>query len=112
MTTYIISNDLDTREQYTFTSENELDNPFEVALNRLGYHLNHNTDDGNVHEYVLIENESGKSSFQFMEYMYYRACFEALSELGYSCEKEEDFVEFEAPKFLESSNIIPFKFAH
>ena len=109
MTTYIISNDLDTREQYTFTSENELDNPFEVALNRLGYHLNHNTDDGNVHEYVLIENESGKSSFQFMEYMYYRACIEALSELGYSCEKEEDYFEIENAKFIEASNIVPFE---
>jgi hypothetical protein len=109
MTTYIISNDLDTREQYTFTSENELDNPFEVALNRLGYHLNHNTDDGNVHEYVLIENESGKSSFQFMEYMYYRACFEALSELGYSCEKEEDYFEIENTKFMDATNIVPFE---
>jgi hypothetical protein len=109
MTKYIISNDLDSREKYTFTATTELDNPFEAALETLGYHLNHKTDDGNVHEYVLIENETGKSSYQFMEYMYYRACFEALSELGYSCEKEEDYFEIEKQRFLKASNIVPFE---
>lgn len=109
MTKYIISNDIDSSELYKFNSEVELDNPFEAALEHLGYHLNHKTDDGNVHEYVLIEDESGKGVYQFMEYMYYRACFEALSELGYSCEKEEDFIQSELPKFFPKNNIIPFE---
>ena len=44
-----------------------------------------------------------------MEYMYYRACFEALSELGYSCEKEEDYFVIEYAMFIEASNIVPFE---
>jgi hypothetical protein len=96
---YIIVNEQDPQEIYKFSVQEELDNPFERALEVLGYRLNHNTDDGNVHEYVLIEKESGKSVYQFMEYMYYRACFEALSELGYSCELQENF----------TSKIIPFE---
>ena len=109
MNTYIITNDLDPNERYKFSSQEELDNPFERALHEIGYRLNHNTDDGNVHEYVLIEKESGKSVYQFMEYMYHRACFEALSELGYSCELEQDFVEYDQPKFISKSNIVPFE---
>lgn len=89
MITYTITNE-DLSEKYEFTSECELDNPIHKALEIIGYRLNHDTDDGDTHEYILIENESGKSVYRFMEYSYYRACFEALSELGYSCEEDED----------------------
>jgi hypothetical protein len=109
MITYIISNDQDPKEIYKFHSDTELDNPFEQALDKLGYRLNHDTDDGNVHEYVLIENESGKSAYQFMEYMYYRACFEALTELGYSCEPEDSYCDLGDTKFSSKSTIIPFE---
>ena len=100
-TTYIISNDSDINEAYKFFSNHEMENPYEAALHELGYKLNHNTDDGNVHEYILLEKETGKPVYKFMEYMYYRACLEALTELGYSCDKEEDFVGIE-------NKIIPF----
>jgi hypothetical protein len=109
MITYIISNDQDPKEFYKFQSDTELDNPFEQALDKLGYRLNHNTDDGNVHEYVLIENESGKSVYQFMEYMYYRACFEALTELGYSCEPEDFYKDLCDSKSSPKTNVIPFE---
>jgi hypothetical protein len=109
MITYIITNDSDISERHKFITEFELDNPFQNALETIGYHLNHDTDDGNTHEYVLIENESGKSVYRFMEYSFYRACFEALSELGYSCDKEDEFMEYDSQKLYPKNKIIPFE---
>jgi hypothetical protein len=51
---YYVTNLSDLRETYTFSSSNELENPYEVALNVVGYELDHRTDDGNVHEYGVI----------------------------------------------------------
>jgi hypothetical protein len=85
---YYVTNLADLRETYTFSSSNELENPYEVALNVVGYELDHRTDDGKVHEYVLRDRETKRPVFNFMEYMYYRACFVALSELGYDCSEE------------------------
>lgn len=88
MTTYHITNTSDYTEHQIFESTS--DNPYAEALDILGFCLDHTTDDGNVHEYKILDKESRKSVGGLMEYMYYRACFAALDVLGYDC--QEDYI--------------------
>lgn len=83
---YYIQNN---QEKETITIEVEnTDSLYETALHTVGYKLHTNVDDGNVHEYMILEKESNQYVGSLMEYMYERACFEALSSLGFSCDDE------------------------
>lgn len=104
---YFITNNSNSKETYTIDSSFELVNPYEAALEHLGFKLDHKTDDGNVQEYNLLDKETNKPVFGLMEYMYERACFEALSSLGYSC--DEEFIDIENTRkivpMFETANV-------
>lgn len=83
---YYIQN---SQEKETITIEVEnTDCLYETALHTVGYKLHTNVDDGEVHEYLILDKESNQCVGSLMEYMYERACFEALSSLGFSCDDE------------------------
>jgi len=105
------------KETLTIDVENT-DYLYETALHTVGYKLHSNVDDGNVHEYMILEKDSEQCVGTLMEYMYERACFEALSSLGYYCDDELfDFTpappadkveEDDEEEYVESKNIVRF----
>jgi hypothetical protein len=110
---YIQSQD---KETVTIDVENA-DSLYETALHTVGYKLHTNVDDGDVHEYMILEKDSEQCIGTLMEYMYERACFEALSSLGYYCDDEVvDFTpaprieadEENEEEYVEAENIVRF----
>lgn len=105
------------RETTTIDVENT-DYLYETVLHTVGYKLHTKVDDGNVHEYMILEKDSNQCVGTLMEYMYERACFEALSSLGFSCDDEPfDFTssppeakveEQEEVEYVEANNIVRF----
>jgi hypothetical protein len=95
---------------------------YETALHTVGYKLHTKVDDGNVHEYMILEKDSNQYIGSLMEYMYERACFEALSSLGFSCDdepfeyaseslpvvNEEATTEPQQVEYVEAKNIVQF----
>jgi len=88
---------------YTITNETEnttelMDlNPreaFEQALNHLGFYLTYSdgtpilTDGDEIREFSLIDSSDNSLVFNFFEGWYENACLKALTELGYSVDKE------------------------
>jgi hypothetical protein len=95
MTTYYIQSE--EKEVLTINVENT-DRLYETALHAVGYKLDKTIDDGNVHEYNIIDKKTDETVGSLMEYMYERACFEALSSLGFSCDDEIFTASEEPPK--------------
>jgi hypothetical protein len=82
MTTYDLYND-ETNEIEEFVIAKDSDAAYERALFQLSARVEPKTSDTNVRDYFVI-SDCGDQLFKFSEYMYERACIEALSLLGYS----------------------------
>jgi hypothetical protein len=83
---YELYND-ETNETEEIIEAANFDDACEAALSQLSSRVEPKSSDSSIRDYFVI-SDCGHELFKFSEYLYERACIEALSLLGYSLFEE------------------------
>lgn len=79
--------DDETNEMEEIIEAANFDDAYEAALHQLSFRVEPKCSDSSIRDYFVI-SDCGHELYKFSEYLYERACIEALSLLGYSLFEE------------------------